>query len=132
MTMAAENTSGTTTATGDAPLLGPPCVGLTMMEQRITTRRANLGLAFDPIIIIAIIGIIINLIAQCWLARRRPTPQELRQDKPLKRMRMAIALRKEYPQMSFRQAFVEVDVALAELDAATDAELDTVIGDCQP
>lgn len=99
--------------------------GLSLAESRIAESKRGEGYKFDPTLIIAIISALIPLIANCF----NPKPQALRR-RFLNRARVAAAIRREQPGLSFQEAFDEADNLFDLADKATDEELQLLINDC--
>jgi hypothetical protein len=99
--------------------------GLSLLETRLSEGRARRGLGIDFITIIGIITALLPLIQNCF----NPQPQALRR-RLLNRARLAVAMRRENPGLTLRQAMDEADAMFDLADKATDAELQLLIDDC--
>lgn len=97
--------------------------GVQLLEDRL---RQSGGLsAFDPAALIAIIQAIITTIQNC----RKPNAQTLRR-RLFNRIRLAAAIQRNYPGLTWEQAIAQADVAFDLADKATEEELNLLIADC--
>lgn len=99
--------------------------GLSLLEARLAEGRTRRGLGIDFITIISIISAIVPLIQGCF----NPKPAALRR-RLLNRARLAVAIRRENPDLALAQAMSEADAVFDLADQATDAELQMLVDDC--
>lgn len=99
--------------------------GFDLLEERYAARAARDGVEFDPLIIIAIIGMLVQVIQGCF----QRSPQAMRR-RLLNRARLAVGLRERMPNLMWVEAFRQADLLFDMADEATDDELQLLITDC--
>lgn len=112
-----------------------PGAFLELFEGRLRAEyqkaREEEGVGFDPTIIIAILSAVLPLIAECfsgpWTSRN-DAPVRLRDRR--NSLKVAMALRKEAPSLSWAQAIRVRKVLHALADDATNEELLGLVADC--
>ena len=99
--------------------------GLDLLDKRLTDKLASNQKEFDPLMIIAIIMAIIQIIQGCLIKN----PRFLR-FRFLNRTRLAAMIRRHVPELSWADAFSKADEVFTLADEATDDELKLLVDDC--